>query len=348
MKLSLQPSLHTISHNGKAISNLHLLKAVGAFMVIAIHANGMFPSWIEGWTRYGVVAFLMITGYFLPGTDGTLDTDRIKRDIIKIFKLDVFIQTVYILFHIVRSLYTPGYFDETFLSLHNWIIFFVTGRFFGYQLWYLHALILALSTVWILTKLHLERLIYVLAFIGPVINLVTGSYLFLYSDADLSPFVSRNFLTVGIPSIAMGIWLRRNESRLPSLRVLLTTFIIAALLSVAECALIIDVKSKGDIMLMTLPSTLLLFSICLRAPQVKASNRLASIGQHHSMNLYLYHVMVIFILYDITILWEVIDDFYFWIYPVTVALTYLLSISLKRVSPGRVRIFSGALSNKVR
>lgn len=343
--LTLQPTTDIKYQGQTPLHNLHLLKGLGALMVVAIHAPGMFPAWIEGITRFGVILFLMTTGYFLPTETGILDSDKIKRTIRKIFLIDVGIQTAYIIFRLIQCILHPDMFASSFLSLHGWIDFLLTGRYYGYQLWYLHAVILALSALYILVRLRMERIIYYLAPLGVAMNLVIGSYLFLYSDADLSPFASRNFLTVCLPAIAAGIWLRRVERKLPSARFLATVLTVISALALAESMIICDIKSTGDVMLFSFPGAIAAFSLALKHPQVAETNPIVTFGREHSMNMYLWHVMVIFTAQEVCAVYDAWGDFWFWLFPFTVVVTLVWSIVLKRISQARARTLSGVWNN---
>lgn len=331
MQLKLQPTDRIVCKGNRQLNNLHILKGIAAIMVVCIHAAGTLPAWIEGITRYGVVGFLMITGYFLPDADGTLHKERIKHDLLKIMEIAVAAQLLYIAYHLASCLFYAERFDERFLNLHNWLDLLLFGRYFGYQLWYLHAVALALATLWLLVRWRMERLVYLIAIVGPIANLALGSYHFLYSDAVLSPFASRNFLTIGLPGLAMGIWMRRNERLLPSARTLSVVFALLVVASLVECHAIIDIKSRGDIMVMTLPGVMAWFALMLRLPQASVANPLVALGRDHSINIYIFHVMVIFLLYDLPPVRAVWDSFYFWLMPVTV----LLSLGLSRLIVGR-------------
>ncbi len=325
---------------GHKIPNLHLLKTIGVIFIVAIHVPILFPRWIEGVTRYAVPIFFMITGYFLVDSRGRISLQRVRKDIIKIIKIDIVIQLLYICYHLIKSIFVPDYFSEQFLSPKHWLDFILFGRFFGYQLWYLHALVLSLLVVYVLTYIRNERFLYVMAFVGPIINLLLGSYFFLFSDNELSCMASRNFLTVGIPCIAAGIWIRRNESRLWNVSRLWALFSLLLVLSLAESMLICDVKSVGDIMIFTLPASIVLFCIALKSTQISESNFLANFGKYHSMNMYLFHVMIIFALSDIGFTWLGYESINYWKFPLTLLLTWMVSVGIVRTSRARVRIAS--------
>lgn len=121
------------------------------------------------------------------------------------------------------------------------------GSSFFHPGWYLNAYIIALCVIALLVKLHCDKLLYVWIFIGLFINFAFGALAFTWLDnanatflgieySKISLILNRNFYTIALPFIAMGLFVRRNQKHLARMAASKYMYVAVVLLLVAGVA----------------------------------------------------------------------------------------------------------------
>lgn len=172
-------------------------------------------------------------------------------------------------------------------------------------LWYMTAYIQALAVVWIFVKLKLSNFLPLLVPIGIFLNLFLGAYYWLTFDNlptisfdGATPniyFLNRNFLTVALPCMVLGMWIRVKRLSFSTVKLCIAAILLAMavywekdmIMSVGEAGL------YGDIVFMTIPLSISVFLLALNmSGKYQIVKTMGYLGKRYSVNLYLYHPMI--------------------------------------------------------
>lgn len=273
----------------REIPGLQILKFICALMVVQIHTYSVIGTFVMPLCRIAVPVFFMISGYFLVRKDGVISSTKLLDVFVKVFKIAVFAAVVYIAFDMLCRLVLNKDFD-IYKSPYYWLYELVSGSAAKYHLWYLTAFLQALLALYVMVRMKRMPLVLIVV-TGIALNLLIGCYGFIIFDSDNKPFLSRNSITVALPCIAMGVLIRLYESSLPSKKYILASLLVSVLMLYAECYFI--EHRAGDIVVMTIPVAVLTFIMFLRFnPQGNAFALIGSWGKRYSLDIYLWHQMV--------------------------------------------------------
>ena len=209
----------------KSVSSLYVLKALLAFVVVTCHSP-LVLSWVNI-PGFVVELFFAITGYFLYTADLGKVQSRIWKSVKKVIPIIAILQVFYTLIFppnigSITSEYW-WYFQWVFLGFNN----YVTGH-----LWYLSAVLFGLLFFGGYLRIMKGRWVPLL-FLLILPWIFIGPYRMLLFGKPESAFVF-NFLTRAVPFLAMGYWVRANETRLLSYRWINIFFLVLTLMGI-EC-----------------------------------------------------------------------------------------------------------------
>lgn len=274
---------------------IHVLKFICAIMVICIHCDGMIPH-LKPLCRVAVPIFCMISGYFIINDKGTLSEDRIKRVFFKVLNITIIAKLIYIFVNYIQ--FKLGWIDVVFPKDFDYYLrFLITGKTeFGFHLWYLWAYLQALVVIWLSVKLKATKLLFIIAPIGLIIGLFLGTYSYLF-NLSFESGIFRNVITVVLPFVIIGSFIRRNEELFTQRKSWLVVLGLTVFGIYVEylCLHYIEQTAK-DIMVFTILCAPVLFILCLQTKLPSKLYFLRILGAHHSLNIYIYHVLVIIIL----------------------------------------------------
>lgn len=296
--LSHQNSTGLAYPGGYELPSLMALKAFCAFVVIQIHVITDYKIYILPFYRVVVPIFFMISGYFMLDSSGGVSTGKIKRAIVKMIKIIIGINIIYATYWLIHAFLIDNF--SLFTLPKSWIRLILYGDTFCYALWYLGCYLEVLLIIWGLTKIRQIKLLYLIIPIGIILNLCFGTYVHLFSEsAKFNGFYNRNVITIGLPCVALGMLIRRYQHRLTfsPYKILVA---IAILLGLAywEClgCLRKYIMDYGDIVITTIPLSIAIFLLFLNCEWLGRCQWINNIGRRHSLNIYLIHVLIIWIL----------------------------------------------------
>lgn len=283
---------------GGEIPSLQILKFICSIFVIQIHVPSGLSWLIVPFCRVAVPIFFMISGYFLLSNDGHIDSTKIKRTLLKIIRIAIPIQILYMLYHLCICIYVhPEKMGEMFIDPWSWIRLILFGDQFCGALWYLNAYMYSLCILLMIPKRYRINSLVLFAPIGLIFNLVLGKYsmvlpLFDYSDLN----VSRNVFTIGLPCIAIGILIRLYEYRFKNMCKLILGLCMVILVSCFEIRLVnkIGANSTGDIMISTIPLACIIMVVSLNMPLGLKWSNFVRFCKHYNLPIYLYHMLIYF------------------------------------------------------
>lgn len=292
------------------ISSLYVLKAICAFLVVVIHFPMKYGYYFYPIVRIAVPCFFMISGYFLYNDNRDKMLSNLKRALFKTLKVTIFAYAFYILVSTVISL-TVGERVNFGLGLDfvrncSWITFILAGPQIGAgHLWYLVAYIETLLIIWLFARIGKGvQWLYFIVPIGLIINLLCGRYSFIIPIEDPIIFdvtkeiVARNFLTIGIPAFAIGMWIKQYQNQILKYITPCKSLIISLVLllvAIIEFAVLIYFFGRevaGDISILTIPFATSIVLACLCYPKFGSNTFVSTIGQKYSSDIYIYHVFV--------------------------------------------------------
>lgn len=264
-----------------SVSSLYVLKALLAFFVVTCHAPILLP-----WVNIPGLAtelFFAITGYFLYSEDLGKIQSRIWKSIKKVIPIMIFLQLLYI------PLAPPDW--KSPVVLFNWA-FMGIANFDAVHLWYLTSLLYSLITFSLFIRFTKGKYIPVL-FLCVLGWMILGDYRYFIDGKDGSIYLF-NFISRALPFLAMGYWIRANESVLLQ-RKWLNIYIVLWVLSCSE-NLLVYTLSQGQAdggLVEIFPLRFAFFMLIISYKELGQGTWLETIGEKYSGNIYYYHMAVI-------------------------------------------------------
>ena len=199
---------------------IDILKCLAAIAVVEIHK----PLEIRGGNeflilcRFAVPVFFMITGFFYPET---VEKKREWKQVGKIFTITIGANLFYLLWEILLAAEKRETIKEALLARFEERVpeDFILWNFspLSPHLWYLQALLYVLVIAFVVDRLGLRKLAYLVIPVLLAGNLIKGSYSLLFvGKEDCHIYYARNFLYCGLPFFWLGCWLGSRKEALLS------------------------------------------------------------------------------------------------------------------------------------
>ena len=184
------------------ITNIEWLRVIAMVAIVLMHIDACYTYTLLPATRFAVPFFFMVTGYFIGEQSKKKDW---KKYIIHALLLLLGATLLYGAFEFAGCLYSGRS-----MCTWQWAKIFIKWIFFNvnpfhYHLWFLGAYLYVIILGACIDKFNLWRWIYWL-----IIPLLIARFSIQYTD--LPPYITRNFLFIGLPCFLMGSWLRKNQS----------------------------------------------------------------------------------------------------------------------------------------
>lgn len=285
---------------------LDILKCIACFLVICIHCP--FPSefgkYFNSISRCAVPIFFMITGFFYYKT---IDNKNENKQIIKVLKLCIVSNVIYMIFNILCTIYSGesiiNLLKSTFSIKNIFEFLLLNNSPIAGHLWYLGALLYVLIIFKIFNKYNKVKILYIITPFLLICDLVFGKYSLLIIHNEVPIIILRNFLFVGIPYFCIGNYIRNIYDRVNKLSystnlILVFVFLVTSIL---ERAILVhfNINATRDHYISTTLfsiSLFLLFVRCKDDPNGNIINYFMKIGREYSTIIYIIHPMVITIL----------------------------------------------------
>ncbi len=304
------PDNHCVSNNSSN-KGLYLVKVLCAFFVVTIHMPGNAFNALMPISHIAVPIFFMITGFYLSLDGISISTTRLRHSIIKILKMAIVANGIILGYSLAYNLYAYASIPSEMLQPSFWVNLILIGDVACPAFWYFNALIQALVVVWIFIDLKiLSRATTMFIPMGIVCAVLIGAYHNLIGLPKTDINISRNFFTLALPCILIGIVLRRQIKRLPNLITSLILLIVFSLLLYLECLLHTTTSFyniDGDVMIMTIPTAVAVFVLFYRLDINKLHNKLlqriinivVTTGRKYTADIYIWHSFLAFFVFKI-------------------------------------------------
>lgn len=268
-----------------SISSLYVLKAIGAFLVVACHTPFLWDvkEWSDPLRTMAVPLFFMISGYLLYAPEVEISEARALKMIKKLIPIILIV-------NLINYLWVLPNHGNVIDSWDKLMRLILLGGTISGHLWYLTALLEGMLLLYALLRWFRGWGISLLPLLL-VLNLLVGRYHDALFSFDVS-IALYSVICYGLPFLALGYLIGRYRERLSGLH---WQWISLALLvlSYLEYILFIGLESSGlGIYLMTAPLATSLMMLALTHPTFGAGGVLERIGLHHSGNIYYFHIMM--------------------------------------------------------
>lgn len=313
-----------------------ILKAICAFMVVCIHKSFIFAEEeIRVICRIAVPIFFMISGFFY---EELKRKNKIKEQILKIFKLFVFFSIFYALYLIIRNacngIEIKDYLSSVFTTGNLFCLLLFNYHPLTVLAWYLSALLYTIIIVnFVSSKLN-KKILYFISPLLLIIGVIFGAYSDKLLNLSIPLAYTRNFLFEGIPFYSIGMYFYSIKNKLNNININICLIFILCFagLSIFEYYLLTKSNNvTGDIFFSTVILAISVFILFYKLYENKNINKLditlSEIGKSYSMGIYFIQIMVRDIL-DIVMNKLNIINYYSYIAPIMIYLCCIMLIYL--------------------
>lgn len=277
--------------------SIDILKFACAIFIVFIHTDWRFHQEFLPVTRCAVPCFFIISGYLLFDHErGGVTQERLKRNIKHIGFITLWATLFYAFWEVMlyfnqnHAIWIPS-----MMRLAKLVVLNVP--LFGGHLWYLFAYLYVLVIIVFVNKYNKWKQLYLLT---PL--LLIPHVILLLSGRELSLYLTRNFLFIGLPYFAIGTMIKakvfKNIEKLKNYRtIFICAFILFSITSVLErhCLLSLGKCAVRDHYISTTFSAICLFFTALSFNSRKSS-WLSILGEKDSLYIYIFHPVFIFCL----------------------------------------------------
>ncbi|KGN84853.1 hypothetical protein HQ41_03835 [Porphyromonas sp. COT-290 OH860] len=242
--------------------------------------------YLEAINAAAVPLFFMITGYFLFHDNAEVTYRNIVKAIKRIMPIIIILQVVYYPFAPIHEDLFRGW------VLYARLVFMGFHSFKTIHLWYLTALLEGLVFFAVYLKIFKKKGVGCLVALS-ITGILLGRYRFLGGEA--SSLLTYNAVSYAIPFLALGYWVKENESFLIKSKHWFDCTLCVVVLLFVEYTFLMKYSyahSTEGIFLMTLPLVLSVFVSCLKNGKLGVESKLSSIGKRYAGNIYYFHLII--------------------------------------------------------
>lgn len=329
------------------------LKGLALILVVWLHTLPFEDIVIKGLSlgditdtlaAVGVPIFFMLAGYFYEKKN---EKGYLKKYELKLIKPYVISVIFYVLINISKGYFsgvtTDGYLSYLYDCLKSVRLrdFYYTQGYFGYHIWYLPALMLAILVGnFALKKNKLKGWV----ILGLIFNIL-GVFIPVLITKTLR-VVTRDGIFFGIFYVVLGMYLSKHESKLEKLssmdeKLHLNLIGLFSITSLLEGFIYVNYfDGVGDYILSTIPLSLLLIGLAFRKDEspiivLTRFNFLAVLGRN-SLLIYLVHPFIIELFYQLLTIINLgwLNDNMIWrlLYtPIVILVSYWLTLGINKL-----------------
>lgn len=291
----------------KPIYSLFNLKCICAFLVVLLHTNMIGKGFLMPIAAMAVPLFFMISGFFLLNDDNRIITsNKLKKQLQKLGKLFFISNLIYLSIDIPAYIFNwqlgfgvPYLYQIT--TLKFWLMQFIIGDCIAAHLWFLTATILALVIIAIFDYFQKINLLFRGLPILILSNILIGRYSFLLGNTSLVQIEWYcNFIFPGLEFIIIGMWIKKNINFLLSKlgKNINSIFLLAMVCYYIESFILYKLNYKadwGNLTILTPIVCILCFVMCIQKTDLGKNTFLNTIGKEFSTQIYVYHILCIWI-----------------------------------------------------
>lgn len=287
---------------------LNFLKGCACFCVLYMHTSYdcMLSSIISCLSRFAVLIFFMISGYYCFNDDREIVNSKMPRKIKHISKLCIIAATVFLVWDGWISRVLLGLdidivsFINKCISAENMFKFIAFNQLpFGGVIWFMFALLYCYLIFWVVNKFNWYKAAYIMIPVLIVIHIVSRGYIQYNGLVDETININwyRNFLFMGFPFFMLGNFIHKYEARIiPKLsnKLLVGLIGFGLALSCVERFIVVLELFWGTVI-----ATFCMFVFAIKNPEKKIIPIISIIGDRYSTVIYIMHTIVSTILFCI-------------------------------------------------
>jgi surface polysaccharide O-acyltransferase-like enzyme len=324
-------------------NGIDLFRLIAAFMIVYLHAesygsiNEEYVNNIRIFSRWALPFFFITTGYFLENkikNNNTLSFNEIENNIITLISILIISSIIYLTLDSLTGIFL--------LEVNNILI----GTYF--HLWFIGSLLFGYIFTWYLFYIKMSKLLpYISAFVLAFALFIDTYDQVLHKNFD---FRLGRFL-LSIPFMYIGIIISNKKNRILSNTVLVALVLVGLIIQFTEASLFFKFynydKNLHQFLFGTIITVVPLFILSTRI--VVKENLFSLWGKKHSLFIYLYHPVILYVLIPKTIK-KIIPNYYDFIQIISpiigFALPLLTAIVLDSFFPKVYAILNGKFINK--
>ncbi len=269
---------------------IDVLRILACFMVILCHVHfpGDAETYSMGLARFAVPFFMMVTGWYIWRRDADEAADAAKRSFFFMLKITLtggaVIAAVNTVCALIRGKSAFSWLDPLLKEngIRNFLLY-NRANFLASVMWYLFAMVYVTAIYAILARIRMLKLGYWLILPLIVMNLVRCEIL------QMDWFYGGNWFYTGIPFVMLGSWLHAQDvpRKVPAA---VSWLLIAA----GIVSTVFEAKAVPGISLYfgTVLLVFGIFTLAVRAEQVKIPAKLAVFGAKCTLYIFLLHCSV--------------------------------------------------------
>ncbi|MFQ9516397.1 MAG: acyltransferase family protein [Eubacterium sp.] len=285
---------------------LNFVKGCACFGVLYMHTSYdcFASSIIACLSRFAVLIFFMISGYYCYNEDRDIVNSKMPKKIRHILKLCLGATIIYFLW---GAIFVPAFtgnridfvlFIETHCTLKNWINFFIFNQLsFGGTLWFLFALLYCYIILILVNKKNWYKGTYIAIPVLIILHIISRGIIQYFNliDENINIIFYRNFIFMGFPFFMLGNFIHKYEERVVNIfsnKKLLGFIGVGLAISCIE-RLVVPLELFWG----TVAATFCIFVFAVRNPEKKIVPVIADIGDKYSMPVYIFHPIVSGLIY---------------------------------------------------
>lgn len=276
----------------KRNNGLDELRLYAAILVCLQHTlDGIgISGYILVLSRIAVPIFFLISGFYFSA-----ERDKVFKQIKKLMIIAIEMTLLYFAADFIMNLSDlGGYFCRTFTINNVLNLLMFNDPFIADHAWYIFAAMYSSAILYCLAKTkHVYSLDIIIVFLLSVL-LIFGKYSIIILNKHIPSYVTRSWLCVGVPFMAIGYryreWFLKSKTK-----VNLACCMLFSLLTILEW---MGLKASGqgasrEFYLGTILTAVFVFAFFLKKKNSKVSTKVAAWGREYSLTVYVIHPLFI-------------------------------------------------------
>lgn len=280
---------------------LNFIKGCACFGILYMHTSYdcMVSSVIACLSRFAVLIFFMISGYFCYNENRDAVNSRMPKKIKHILKLCLWASVIHFLWQAIFIPLLCGnnidivMFMKQCCTLKRMLNFLLFNQLpFGGILWFLFALLYCYLIFLIVNKKNWYKQAYILIPILIALHIVSRGVIQYFGliDEKINIVYYRNFIFMGFPFFMLGNFIHKHEEKI------INKFSNKKLLGLIGLGLAISCLERLVVVLElfwgTVLATFCIFVFAVKNPEKKVIPIIADIGEKYAMPIYIFHPIV--------------------------------------------------------
>lgn len=196
----------------RSVHSIDVWRVVASFLVVAVHfpLPGVYGGIAITYGKTAVPFFIIVSGYFCYREDRDEFAKRLLKQMGKLLLLDIMANLLFLVISYVGSGASSWtIYKIMIMSPDSWKKFFLVNQSpFADHLWFLGSMVYAMTIIWVLNRLRIDKYAFYLA------PILLGIYIYLARTGNYDFIYIRNALICTMPYFMYGCLIRRFEDKI--------------------------------------------------------------------------------------------------------------------------------------